>query len=80
MRVGTELLGKGDGVLIPADAPYTVNPGENGVEFLEIRTSPDYDTHYRSKSDVYWDRIANTQYASGPRWAAEEQPYGLIPL
>lgn len=80
MKVGTELLGKGDGVLIPAGAPYTVNPGENGVEFLEMRTSPDYDTHYRSKSDVYWDRIAERQRGSGERWAAERQPYGLIPL
>lgn len=80
MNVGTEVLGKGDGVFIPAGAPYTVNPGEVGVEFLEMRTSPDYDTHYRAKADAYWDRVAETQLANKDRWATETQPYGLIPV
>jgi hypothetical protein len=72
-------LGKGDGVFIPNGAPYTVIPGEDGVEIIEMRTSPDYDTRYRAKSDAYWDRIAETQLASKERWANEKQPYGLIP-
>jgi len=80
MSVGSEVLGKGDGVFIPGGAPYTVSPGEDGVEFLEMRTSPDYDTHYRAKTDAYWDRIAATQSASKERWAQEQQPYGLIPI
>src|SRR5579863_8644948 len=78
--VGSEVLGKGDGVFIPAGAPYTVTPGEDGVEFLEMRTSPDYDTHYRGRTDSYWDRIAATLRGSKERWAEEEQPYGLIPI
>ena len=80
MTVGTEVLGKGDGVFIPGGAPYTVTPGEEGVEFVEMRTSPDYDTHYRAKTDAYWDRIAETQVAGKARWAMEQQPYGLIPI
>ena len=80
MSVGAEVLGKGDGVFIPGGAPYTVTPGEDGVEFLEMRTSSDYDTHYRAKTDAYWDRIAETQQASKDRWAEEKQPYGLIPI
>ena len=78
MKVGTETLGKGDGVLIPAGAPYTVTPGEDGVEFIEMRTSPDYDTSYRAKSDTYWDQIAATLRERTGVWAEEEAPYGLI--
>lgn len=80
MKVGTEMLGKGDGVFIPGGAPYTVTPGEDGVEFLEMRTSPDYDTHYRARTDTYWDRVAATLAEGKPRWANEGQPYGLIPV
>lgn len=78
MKVGTEELGKGDGVLIPGGAPYTVNPGDDGVEFIEMRTSPDYDTHYRAKTDAYWDRVADTKRARKAVWAAEAAPYGLL--
>ena len=80
MRLGTEELGKGDGVFIPAGAPYTVTPGEAGVEFLEMRTSPDYDTSYRAKTDSYWDRVADTLRARKERWQDEAAPYGLIPV
>lgn len=78
MRLGSEVLGKGDGVLIPAGVPYTVHPGDAGVEFLEMRTSPDYDTHYRAKTDAYWDRVAETRRARKEIWAAEQAPYGLL--
>jgi mannose-6-phosphate isomerase-like protein (cupin superfamily) len=78
MKVGTETLEKGDGVFIPGGSPYTVNPGEQGVEFIEMRTSPDYDTHYRAKTDAYWDRVAETRRARKEIWAVEPAPYGLL--
>jgi quercetin dioxygenase-like cupin family protein len=80
MRVGMEVLGKGDGVQIPGGAPYTVTPLDEGVEFLEIRESPDYDTHFRAKSDTYWDRVAETRRARKDIWANETAPYGLVPV
>lgn len=78
MRVGSEVLGKGDGVMIPAGVPYTVTPGEEGVEFFEFRTSDDYDTHYRAKTDAYWDKVAQTRRERKDIWANEEAPYGLM--
>jgi hypothetical protein len=78
MKVGTEELLKGDGVLIPGGAPYTVCPGAEGVEFLEMRTSPDYDTHFRAKTDAYWDRVANTRRERKDIWTEEKAPYGLL--
>jgi mannose-6-phosphate isomerase-like protein (cupin superfamily) len=80
MKVGTEVLEKGDGVLIPAGAPYTVTPLDEGVEFIEFRNSEDYDTNFRSKSETYWDRIAETRKARGSIWAEEAQPVGFIPV
>lgn len=80
MKVGSQVLGKGDGVMIPAGAPYTVTPLDEGVEFIEFRNAEDYDTSFRSKSDVYWDRIAETRRALGEPWRNEAQPYGLIPV
>jgi quercetin dioxygenase-like cupin family protein len=78
MKVGTEVLEKGDGVFIPAGTPYTVTPGEAGVEFFEFRTGEDYDTHYRAKTDSYWDRVAETRAARKAIWAQEKAPYGLM--
>ncbi len=79
MKVGDQVLGKGDGVQIPAGAPYSVTPLEDGVEFIEIRESPDYDTHYRAKTDAYWDRLAEIRAARKDTWAGEPAPYGLLP-
>jgi len=78
MALGSEVLGKGDGVLIPAGVPYTVNPGETGVEFIEMRTSPDYDTHYRARTDSYWDKMVETHRNRSAIWAEEKAPLGLL--
>ena len=48
-------------MLIPGGVPYTVTPGDKGVEFIEFRNAADYDTHYRAKTDSYWDRVADTR-------------------
>ena len=80
MKVGNEVLEKGDGVMIPAGAPYTVTPLENGVEFIETRNSEDYDTHFRAKTDAYWDRVSRTRKQRKDIWAQEKPPVGFIPL
>ncbi len=78
MKVGTEVLKQGDGVMIPAGTPYTVTPGDAGVEFFEFRTGEDYDTHYRAKSDSYWDRGTGVHRERKAVWAEEQAPYGLL--
>lgn len=78
MKLGTEVLEKGDGVMIPAGVPYTVTPGEQGVEFFEFRTGEDYDTHFRAKTDSYWDRVAETRQQRKAVWTTEKAPYGLL--
>lgn len=78
-RLGTEELGKGDSIFIPADVPYTVTPWPEGVEFIEIRTSPDHSSNHRAKTDAYWDRVCETRKERQPIWAREAAPYRLIP-
>jgi len=80
MDVGTEEVRKGDSVFVPAGAPYSFTPGDEGVEFLEIRTSDNFDTVYRATTDVYWDRLATKVTARQDAWETEQQPYGLIPI
>ena len=76
--LGTEELAKGDSVFIPAGVPYTMKPGPDGVEFLEIRTAHDYDTRYAARTDAYWDKIAQTRKERAPIWQQEQAPYGLL--
>ena len=78
VAIGTEELAKGDSVFIPARVPYTMKPGPEGVEFLEIRTAHDYDTLYAAKTDAYWDKIAQTRKERAPIWKRESAPYGLL--
>ncbi|TVV76660.1 cupin domain-containing protein [Sphingomonas solaris] len=78
MRVGTEELGKGDGLLIPGGVPYTVTPGAEGVEFIEVRPNGDYDTRYRGKTEKYWDRIVATLHERQKTWETEPAPFGLL--
>jgi hypothetical protein len=78
VALGTEELAKGDSVFIPAGVPYTMKPGAHGVEFLEIRTTHDYDTRYVAKTDAYWDKIAQMRQERAPIWEQEQAPYGLL--
>jgi hypothetical protein len=80
LRVGTETLTVGDGVFVPAEVPYTFTPGPDGVEILEIRTSSDFDSKYRSRNPAYWDKAVATVEAHQAQWHEEAQPYGAVPL
>ena len=79
MAVGTEELAQGDGVLIPGGVPYTEKPGTAGFEFIEVRTTPDYDTRYRGRTEAYWARIADTAASRQAIWAKEAPPFALMP-
>lgn len=78
MRVGTAELRSGDGVLIPADTPYTVTPGEAGVEFIEVRPTHDYDTDYKRGTEKYWNKLVEIATARQDVWAGERPPYDML--
>lgn len=80
MRVGSEELRKGDGVLIPAGTPYTVTPGEAGVEFIEVRSTADYDTRYKGNTEKYWNKLAEIATSRQAIWADERPPFNLFDL
>jgi hypothetical protein len=78
-RVGTETLEPGDGFFVPANAAYTLVPGEQGVELYEIRQQDWFDTHYRTSNPDYWTRTAEVVKGLQDRWANEPPPVGAVP-
>ena len=75
MNAGTERLGPGDGVFIPAGVPYTLAPGDEGCEFLEVRTTDDFNTEFKPGNPDYWNRLAGLAAAAQERWTTERSPF-----
>jgi quercetin dioxygenase-like cupin family protein len=76
VRFGTETLVAGDGIFIPANTPYTLTPGPDGVELIETRTQDWFDTHYRTENPDFWERLAKAVRSMQTRWADEPPPVG----
>ena len=74
MKMGTVELNAGDGVFMPAGTPYTVKPGEDGVEFLEFRPKGEYDMQVLSKNQAFWDKALTTIGKKREDWLVQERP------
>jgi hypothetical protein len=78
VRFGTETLAAGDGVFIPANTPYTLTPGPEGCELIEVRQQDWFDTDYKTHNPDFWARMVQTVRAMQERWAEEKPPVGAI--
>lgn len=76
LKLGTEVLGKGDGFFVGADVPYTYKPGPEGVEVLEFRKVDAFDMKFQGKTEAYWDKIVTGMEVNRPHWVDEKQPSG----
>ncbi len=74
IRLGTEWLGAGDGIFLPAETPYVYAAGPDGVELLEFRHSSDFNTSVRNGSTAYWDRMIAGVAANRAAWQAATPP------
>lgn len=74
MKMGTVELNPGDGVFMPAGTPYTVTPGEDGVEFIEFRPQGNYDMQVISKNQAFWDKALTTIGEKREAWKVQERP------
>ena len=74
LKLGTELLNKGDGFFVPAETPYTYTPGDKGVEILEFRHATQFDIHFRGSSPSFWQKIADRAGERRDGWADEVEP------
>ena len=74
LKLGTEVLGPGDGFFLGEDVPYTYTPGENGVEVLEFRTKDRFDIRMFANSEAYWDKALARMLAAKASWPEETAP------
>lgn len=78
MRFGKEVLGKGDGVFVPGDTPYTFVTGPDGVEFLEFRNLTSWNIVFKSDNPASWAKSTEKTRALHEKWQTEKQPLGFI--
>jgi hypothetical protein len=74
LRIGTEVLGPGDGFFLGSDVPYAYVPGDEGVEVLEFRTSNSFDFQSLGKTDTYWAKAVKNLNAARENWDRETAP------
>ena len=74
VRMGTERLGAGDGVFLPADTFYTFEIGPDGTELLEFRHTSEYGYHFSGGTDAYWDRAVKAVADNRGSWRAMTPP------
>jgi hypothetical protein len=78
MTVGTETLGRGDGLFVPAETAYTFFTGPQVVEFVEYRHANSWNIVFRTRNPDAWARIADKASAQREAWKSERQPFGLV--
>jgi quercetin dioxygenase-like cupin family protein len=76
LHLGTQILRKGDGFFIPANAGYTYEAGPGGVEVLEFRNATRFHFKFQGNDDAHWNRIASVLKANCPKWESEPPPSG----
>jgi hypothetical protein len=74
LRIGTEVLGPGDGFFLGTDVPYTYVPGDEGVEVLEFRTSNSFDFKSLGKTATYWAKALTNLNSARENWDTETVP------
>jgi hypothetical protein len=74
LDLGTEHLGPRDGFFVPADVPYTYNPGPEGVELLEFRHATQFNFNVLAKTEAFWKRAAETVEARNEEWKTAKMP------
>ena len=74
LKLGSAVLGKGDGFFVPGDAPYTYQVGPDGVEVLEIRHHGCHDMKILANNAAFWTKAVEATPSNFLRWAREPRP------
>lgn len=77
VRMGTEVLGPGDGFFVGSEVPYTYETGPEGAEVLEFRNTDSFDIRFMAKGEAAWDKIVAKLKARREDWAGEVPPSRL---
>ena len=74
LKLGTEVLGAGDGFYVGTDVPYAYTPGAQGVEVLEFRTADRFDIRFLGKTAKFWDNTVAALRAERGNWPGQQPP------
>jgi mannose-6-phosphate isomerase-like protein (cupin superfamily) len=74
VRLGTEQLGVGDSVFVPANTPYTYTAGADGAELLEIRQVSSSTFRNFTKGQAFYDKAVATIEANRDAWRTAPKP------
>ena len=74
VHFGNQVLTAGDGLFIPADAPYTYSVGPRGAEILEFRDSSRFDITVKDGTEQGWERLVSICAANKEQWRRESPP------
>jgi hypothetical protein len=74
LKLGADVLGKGDGFFVPGGAPYTYTVGPEGVEVLEVRHHGCHDINIMANNAAFWTKAAEAATGNRARWAGEPRP------
>lgn len=74
VRMGTTVLGAGDGFFVGADVPYAYTAGPEGVEILEFRTTNKFNIVVKDKPVAAWEKVIETMRDGATRWGDEVPP------
>lgn len=71
---GAQVLKAGDGLFVPANAPYAYNAGPEGVEVIEFRNVTEFDFLVRPSTLPRWERAAAICQANLEHWKSQLPP------
>jgi quercetin dioxygenase-like cupin family protein len=74
LRIGAQLLGKGDGMFVPAGTAYSYEAGPEGVEVLEFRNATQFSIQLKGNEGGRWDRVVAAFRARAAIWETESVP------
>jgi quercetin dioxygenase-like cupin family protein len=74
LRLGNQVLRKGDGFFVPSGAPYSYRAGPEGVEVLEFRNATQFNIAFKGNDARQWERIAQAYRDNLPQWKGETVP------
>jgi hypothetical protein len=74
LKMGTEVLGPGDGFFVGSDVPYTYTAGPEGVEVLEFRDTNELNIRFKSRTKAFWEKAGKKISERGEVWRYEQPP------
>ncbi len=74
IRMGSNVLRKGDGLFIPAGQAYGYEAGPDGVEVLEFRNATHFNLRFQPNANRRWEQMVSTYMERAPLWEEETVP------